>query len=164
MIEDEPSYDLSVSSETPAAAGFEAYLTGAVEAALARHRVRNARISVAVVDDLEMARLNERHLQRKESTDVLAFDLSGENSASRARGYERPVDGDIVVSIETARREAKQRGHGIDAELSLYAIHGTLHLLGYDDRESDDAAKMHEVEDDILTALGFGPVFRAPQR
>lgn len=162
MIEDEPSYDISVLSETTDAAGIEAFLTGAVEAALTRHRVRNARVSVAVVDDIEIARLNEHHLKRNEPTDVLAFDLSGEDSSSPVCGPERPVDGDIVVSIETARREAHGRGHGVDAELSLYAIHGTLHLLGYDDRESDDAAKMHEVEDDILTTLGFGPVFEAP--
>ena len=48
--------------------------------------------------------------------------------------------------------------------LALYAVHGTLHLLGYDDTRQADAARMHDVEDEILTAMGLGAVYRACTR
>ena len=73
------------------------------------------------------------------------------------------VDGEIVVSAETAWREADRREVGAEAELLLYVIHGTLHLLGFDDAAAEDAASMHEKEDALLIALGYGPVYQSGQ-
>lgn len=134
----------------------------AVEAALVRHNTQSARVSVAVVDDDAIRQLHKRHLDRDEPTDVLAFDLRGETTPPDDSPSETWVDGDVVVSIETARREADRRGHRVDAELALYAVHGTLHLLGHDDQVAEEAARMHEIEDEILTGLGLGRVFEAP--
>lgn len=160
-MDDDPAYDISVSLEAQSPAEAKACVAGAVEAALARYRPRAARVSVAVVDDAEIRQLNERHLNRDEPTDVLAFDLRDETSQPARSPSQILVDGDIVVSVETARREANRRGHDLHAELALYAVHGTLHLLGYDDGDAERAARMHEIEDEILTALGYGAVYGA---
>ena len=89
------------------------------------------------------------------TTDVLTFPLDLD-----ARG--RPLSGEVYVNVNHARRESKTRGIPLQNELLLYALHGMLHLSGYDDRTNRDFAKMHEKEDDILRQLGLGPVFTPP--
>ena len=83
---------------------------------------------------------------------------------ARRTASSRVIDGEIVMSVETASREVKRLGHTVQAELALYAVHGTLHLLGYDDRTATEANLMHAVEDEILEAMGFGAVYRAGRR
>ena len=90
--------------------------------------------------------------QNDQPTDVLSFDLS----ECTRRGC---VDGEIVVSAETAARRAEGNEHTPAAELLLYIVHGCLHLAGHDDRTPAGNARMHAVENEILTALGYGPVF-----
>lgn len=161
MEEDAP-YDISVSFDTPCPAGAELRVVAAVDATLAHGKVQSARVAVAVVDDAEMTKLHKRHLDRDEPTDVLAFDLRDETVSPGKGAIDGVIDGDVVVSIDTARREAERRGHSVVAELSLYVVHGTLHLLGHDDHVAEEADQMHVIEDEILTALGFGRVFEAP--
>ncbi len=159
LMNDDPTYDISVAAVIGNASGCEAGLHEAITATLARHRVAAARISVALVDDNHIAQLNKRYLKREGPTDVLSFDLRDGDCAGDSSG--KAVDGEIVVSVDTAAREALRRGHSLDAEVTLYAVHGMLHLLGYSDREERDAARMHEVEDEILTAAGMGAVYRS---
>jgi probable rRNA maturation factor len=85
------------------------------------------------------------------ATDVMTFDL---------RDSPRdPLEGDIVISRDVAEREAKRRGHDTRLEILLYALHGLLHLRGYDDHRSADYRKMHTREDELLRAAGLGAVF-----
>ncbi len=119
---------------------------------LRQHACRAARLSVALVDDRRIAELNQRYLAHPGPTDVLSFDLSDTPTAGGPEGA-------IVLSWETAAREAERRGHALLAEAVLYAVHGTLHLLGYDDHTRRHAARMHAEEDRILTALGWGAVY-----
>ncbi len=173
-MEDDPPHDIAVTSVSGNALDCDSLLREAVEATLRRHRSPAARISVVLVDDTDMTYLNQRHLSRHEPTDVLAFDLRdelsdvhGDQSAAdrEAAGIEGPaIDGEIILSVDTAAREAQERGHACKAELALYAVHGTLHLLGYDDDREDSAAAMHEVEDEVLAAIGLGPVYRTDAR
>jgi probable rRNA maturation factor len=72
------------------------------------------------------------------------------------------VEGELAISTDTAHRQAGHRGHSIEAELALYAIHGVLHLLGYEDKTKAKAARMHEVEDILLESIGVGPVYARP--
>ena len=168
-MEEEPEYEIAIIRVSGDAPACDERLQNAIEEALRRHSTSRARLSVALVDDAHMARLNELHLDHTGPTDVLAFDLSDEASiranrahaGSEAHAARPTLDGDIAISVDTAAREAAQRGHSIEAELALYALHGTLHLLGYDDKNEQDAARMHAFEDDILTTIGFGPVYGA---
>ena len=126
-------------------------LRAAVLLTLQRHQCRPASLSITYVDDQQITQLNQQYLDRPGPTDVLSFDLADPDTAG--------IDGQVVVSVETAQRQAGERGHPLEAELALYTIHGVLHLLGYDDRQEDQARRMHAREDELLTELGYGPVF-----
>jgi len=156
-MDDDPEYRIAITNRDPSAPPCADRLRRVVTLALARHRVSRAELSLVVVDDAEMARLHERHLGRAEPTDVLSFDLSDRTDPPGQR--RSIVEGEIVVSWETARREAGRRGHAAEAELCLYAVHGTLHLLGYDDAVPADAETMHGLEDELLTEAGIGAVY-----
>lgn len=164
LMEDDSPYEIDIARVGGRISASDESLANAIRATLQRCAAPRARVSVALVDDPEIARLNEAHLHHAGPTDVLAFDLREDRSKADAAAEARHVDGEIVVSVETAAREAHARGHSQEAELMLYLVHGTLHLLGYDDRTGDDAARVHLLEDEILTGLGTGPVFGRPRR
>jgi probable rRNA maturation factor len=72
--------------------------------------------------------------------------------------------GDVIVCPEVARRQATERGVGLDDELALLVVHGTLHLFGYDHAEPDDAARMQQRERDLLESFRAGTPAAAPRR
>lgn len=109
-------------------------------------------VSVAVVDEETMSGIHERFLGKAGPTDVISFPLE-----SREDG--RVVEGEVVVCLDIARRESAARAHSVDRELLLYALHGLLHLSGYDDLSGPDALRMHAREDEILAGLGLGHVY-----
>lgn len=94
-----------------------------------------ADLHLIYVDDREIRGLNRRFLGKNRPTDVLAFDVDEEGPV--------PLPGEIVISWETARRQAKRLGHSLEEELSLLTIHGLLHLVGYDDGAPLEARLMH---------------------
>jgi len=107
---------------------------------LAEYGVR-ASLSLCFVDDAAMRVLNARHLGRDEETDVLAFPLDEAPGPDGCR-----LLGEIVVSVETARREAARRRKPVESEIALYVAHGLLHLLGYDDHTPAQRAAMRRAE------------------
>jgi rRNA maturation RNase YbeY len=109
-------------------------------------------MSVALVGDRTMSRLHERFMNLSGPTDVLSFPLE-----SDARG--RVTSGEIVVCVPHALREAHARGIPPRSEVLLYALHGMLHLAGFDDRTDPGFRAMHRTEDRILSRLGLGAVF-----
>jgi probable rRNA maturation factor len=100
-------------------------------------------VEVAVVDDAEIRRLNVRYRGIARRTDVLAFPLEAPDAPDQ-------LVGQIVVSAEAARRQARRLGVPLARELELLVTHGTLHLVGYDDRDPVEADLMHRRERDIL--------------
>ena len=170
MNEDDP-YDIQVHNEHADAGVDPSMLQEGIREALRRFDTASADLSVAVVTDTEIAELHEKYMHIKGATDVLTFDLAGQHhagaSAAGSTGFAgttrcaggRHVEGEIVVSADTARRRAQERAHPAAAELALYVVHGTLHLLGLDDATEQEAMKMHEMEDEILTAIGVGRVY-----
>ena len=102
-------------------------------------------VDVLVVDDAAIARLNRHHRGVSRRTDVLAFPLE-------APGVATPLVGQIVISAETGRRQARRLGVPLATELDLLVTHGVLHLVGYDDRDPVEAGLMHEREREILSA------------
>ena len=85
-------------------------------------------VSLALIDDPEITRLNRRYLGKDRPTDVIAFSL----------GEEFDPLGDVYVGVEEARRQAEARGISLDEELVRLAVHGTLHVLGHDHPEGSD--------------------------
>ncbi|MBN1589091.1 MAG: rRNA maturation RNase YbeY [Pirellulales bacterium] len=120
----------------------------AVVRILEEARIERAQISVALVDDPTIRELNRRYLEHDYATDVLSFVL--ESSVEH-------LDGQIVVSTETAQNEAVRYGWSADDELLLYVIHGALHLVGYDDATPEEQVKMREREKVVLGFFGLKP-------
>jgi probable rRNA maturation factor len=123
-------------------------LEAAVRAIMEEECCRSATISVAIVDDATIHRLNREFLQHDEPTDVLSF-LLDEN--------EKTLDGEVVVSADTAAKTAARFGWTTADELLLYVAHGTLHLLGYDDCEPEALRQMRARERHYLMAFGLTP-------
>jgi probable rRNA maturation factor len=111
-------------------------------------------LSIAIVPARKMASLHITFLNQPGPTDVLTFELEHDRQG-------RPTAGEIVICSTIARKNAVKLGHSVSDELLLYAIHGLLHLSGFDDRTASAFAAMHAKEDEILTRLGVGPIFSA---
>jgi probable rRNA maturation factor len=100
-------------------------------------------VDIAVVSDEEIRGLNARFRAIRRRTDVLAFPVEAPEAAV-------PLVGQIVISADAARRQARRAGVPVALELDLLVTHGTLHLIGYDDRDPVEADLMHRRERDIL--------------
>lgn len=108
------------------------------------------RLSLAVVDDAAMRAVNRDYHDCDEPTDVLAFALGDPAPGAPVAEFAY----EVVVSLDTARREALRRGVDPAAELMLYVTHGLLHLAGEDDHEPGAAERMHARTLGILETLG----------
>lgn len=122
---------------------------------LQREGILRGRLDVAVVNAAVMRTLHRRWMADDTPTDVLTFDL-------RDDPEKKYVEAQLVVCESVARVAARRNRGDWRRELALYAVHGCLHLCGYDDRRATDAARMHRREDEILTALGCGAVYHSP--
>ncbi len=109
---------------------------------LARVLPRRGEWNVCFVDDAEMARLNAAYRGKARPTDVLSFPWKAARAGAGEKEF-RKFLGDIVVSAETARRNAREAGHSTRREIEGLLLHGALHLLGYD----------HETDEGEMTAL-----------
>ena len=108
-------------------------------------------IRVKLVNDDEMTRAHTRSHNDPTTTDVITYDLRDDESD--------PLDTDLIVCADEARRRAEELGHPLEHELTLYCIHGALHCMGYDDQTQQDHARMHAREDELLSAIGLPPIY-----
>ena len=142
---------IEIANEQQTHAVNESRLKKAVRAVLRDAGVRSGEISIAVVSDGEMHLLNRKYLDHDYPTDVLSFVLEHEDEH---------LDGEIIVSADYAAREAASYGWSADDELLLYAVHGALHLVGYDDMTPVAKQQMRDRERHYLAALGLTPHYR----
>ena len=110
-----------------------------------------AEVCIGLVGDTKMRRLNRTYRHQDRTTDVLAF------AYREVRTGASPLLGDVVISIPTARRQAKARTQSLDEEVLRLLIHGVLHLVGYDhERGRQQARRMHRKETELFET--FTPV------
>ena len=121
-------------------------LKNAVQMILEEASVAAGRISIAVVDDQTIRRLHRQYLDVDEPTDVLSFPLESDRSC---------LEGEVIVSAQTAQATAPQFGWSAENELLLYVIHGTLHLVGYDDTTDEKRTEMRRQEKAYLRRFGL---------
>ncbi|GBD24831.1 Endoribonuclease YbeY [bacterium HR30] len=125
-------------------------LRSALQRALELLGEADAEVCVSLVGDGEIRALNGRYRGKDKATDVLAF---ASREGERVPGDEDWL-GDIVISLDTAQRQAQEQKHSLSQELTRLAIHGLLHLLGYDhERSAAEARKMRRKEKWLLEAL-----------
>ncbi|MDK2877924.1 MAG: putative rRNA maturation factor [Thermoanaerobacteraceae bacterium] len=138
-------------------ADLEQLLTDILKFALAREQVpQDAEVSVVLVDDAYIRELNRQYRAKDTHTDVLSFamreSVPEEEAIEGDPGAEQLL-GDIVISVERAREQAEEYGHSFERELGYLAVHGVLHLLGYDHEKEEDRKIMRQKEEEILKAF-----------
>ena len=123
-------------------------LISTVALILGDHGIQEAEISIAIVDDPTIRNLNSTYLGHDYETDVISFPLDHDAD----RNY---LSGQLVVSADTAASVATQSNRMMEDELLLYVVHGTLHLVGLDDKQPESAAKMRAAEQKYLEQVGI---------
>lgn len=120
-------------------------LTSAAATALDMAANREYEVSLALIGDEEIKKLNSQFLDEDRATDVLSFP-AGENEGNYL--------GDIVISLPRAAAQAKSGGHSLEEELQLLTVHGILHLLGYDHATTESRDRMWDVQSNVLKRIG----------
>jgi probable rRNA maturation factor len=110
---------------------------------------RDAELSIALVDDAEIRELNRGYRAMDRATDVLSFSLVEGECAD----FRSALLGDVVISIETARRQARARHRSLDEEVARLLIHGVLHILGHDHEETEEWRRMRAEERRLSAVL-----------
>ena len=116
----------------------------------------SAEISVMFVDDARIRELNKEFRKIDQSTDVLSFPLgeNGEYDVNKDTGAR--VLGDIIISVETAVKQAAVYGHSLQREIAFLTVHSMLHLLGHDHTDGGlQTVRMREKEEMVLTNMGL---------
>lgn len=127
----------------------EAWLNKIIEQSLLTVKIKNASVSIAIVGDSEMKKLNKEWRGKNCVTDVLSFDYKFQVPSSKFE-----IEGEIVISHPQAARQAKEGGHDVNDEIKMLLVHGALHLAGYDHEKSEGKAKeMKRIERKILEKI-----------
>ena len=122
----------------------------------------NAYLSVNFVSDEQIKRLNREFRKIDKVTDVLSFPNLQKKAEESLKNFQSDADfdtnmlflGDVVISKNVAKTQAREFGHSMKREVCFLALHGLLHLLGYDHIEKDDEKIMNKLQDEILLRAG----------
>ncbi|WP_324717555.1 rRNA maturation RNase YbeY [Carboxydochorda subterranea] len=117
---------------------------------------RPVEVSVALVDDETIQELNGRFRAIPKPTDVLSFRLEEEPDRVAGPPGEPVLLGEIVISAPRAEQQAREYGHSLEREMAYLAVHGCLHLLGYDHEDEASRKVMRAQEEAALEACGLG--------
>lgn len=116
-------------------------------------------IDVTIVDDEAIHEINREYRGIDRPTDVISFalddDLEDSDEPDLIDGPEEHLLGDIIISAETAKRQADEFGHGLEREILYLGVHSLLHLLGYDHMEPEDKKIMRAKEEEALRVLNI---------
>ena len=125
--------------------GIEETVTHAVQAAMrqAGREPEGLEVTVVLTGDEEVADLNQKFRGVEGPTDVLSFEVGGEDVTGELATYL----GDVVISVDRARAQAEEAGHSVQAEIALLVAHGVLHLLGYDHVEEAEEREMWALQE-----------------
>jgi probable rRNA maturation factor len=120
-------------------------LKNAISTTLRSQKISDVDITLRLTDDQEMRKLNQIYRGVNQTTDVLAFNQGHVDPESH-----RQYLGDLIISVEKALQQAPENDHSLTEECAFLAIHGTLHLLGFDHDKLDQKKEMWRVQQDIF--------------
>ena len=119
-------------------------------------------VDITIVTDEEIHALNRDYRNVDRTTDVLSFALDEDGGEPElVGGPDVHLLGDIIISAETAMRQAEEFGHGLEREIVYLAVHGLLHLLGYDHMQEEDKVVMRAKEEEALREIKLSEEFLA---
>ncbi|MDX7776564.1 rRNA maturation RNase YbeY [Aeromonas hydrophila] len=140
--------DLQLASTSTDGLPSEAQLQGWLDGTILGFQ-QEAEVTVRIVDEAESNELNLTYRGKDKPTNVLSFPFEA------PPGLELPLLGDLVICRQVVEREAAEQGKPLMAHWAHMVVHGSLHLLGYDHIEDDEAEEMEALERDIMQELGF---------
>lgn len=114
--------------------------------------IYNAEFNIIFVDDEEIRELNKSYRRTDKVTDVISFALEDDKTFNSDKFR---VLGDIYISMDRAKSQAKEYGHTLKREICFLSIHGLLHLLGYDHMNKEDEKVMFSLQEEILSSYGI---------
>ena len=106
-------------------------------------------VTIRLVDEVESHKLNLTYRGKDKPTNVLSFPFEA------PPGIELPLLGDLIICRQVVEQEAEEQGKTVEAHWAHMVVHGTLHLLGYDHIEDEEAEEMEALETEIMLALGY---------
>ncbi|SEH60509.1 probable rRNA maturation factor [Halobacillus karajensis] len=117
----------------------------------------DAEVSVSFVDNKHIQEINRNYRQKDEPTDVISFAMQelGEDELNVLDENMPLMLGDIVISVDKAKEQAEEYNHSLEREFGFLALHGFLHLLGYDHLNEEDEKKMFGRQEEILYEFGL---------
>lgn len=120
-------------------------------------QVEAAEVSVTFVTNDMIQSINKEYRGKDQPTDVISFAMEemGEGELEIVGSLEPRMLGDIIISLDRTKEQADDYGHTFERELAFLAVHGFLHLLGYDHMNQEDEKKMFARQEEILTSLGI---------
>ncbi len=129
-----------------------ATLESLLERMMAEYDLQQGEVSLVIGNDELLHRLNREYRDQDQPTDVLSFSYLEPGEDAPAEGFEFAV-GDIYISLDKAIDQAKEAGHDVRRETALLAVHGMLHLLGFDHLDADEAEQMRAREAHYLEEI-----------
>lgn len=140
----------------------EVFLDKVLQAAADYEDIEGYQVAVSLVDDARIHELNREFRGIDRPTDVLSFALQEQGDEEPEFDIEMEEDieywdtlGDIVISMDTCKRQAEEYGHSVERELAFLTVHGFLHLVGYDHETEEEEKDMFRRQEDILKTMGL---------
>ena len=158
-------YTIEITGQDTSSDADWSFFRDAIRRVLQEENVASATISLAFVNDAEIHRINREYLEHDHPTDVISFLLNDPSETPADADLVPPdvtINGELIVSTETAGREAGSHGWSPRAELLLYVVHGLLHLCGYDDLTDAARPEMRSRERELLALWGYCPTGLEP--
>ncbi|GGH84983.1 putative rRNA maturation factor [Pullulanibacillus pueri] len=132
-------------------------LTGLLNHAAEQLNIGEAELSLTFVDNETIQDINHRYRDKNQPTDVISFALEEKGPDEiEIVGEDVPrILGDVIISIPKVEEQASEHGHSFERELGFLAVHGLLHLLGYDHMTKEEEEQMFSLQEDILSSYGL---------
>jgi probable rRNA maturation factor len=149
----------NLQSKEPLAESLTGLLEQVIQYGLQVYQKEAAELSIILVDDAYIQNLNSEYRGLDQPTDVLSFAMVDQQAGTpvlNADQLELPeLLGDIFISVERAVDQAKEYGHSLEREICYLAIHGLLHLLGFDHHQPEETEEMRQAEEEILAKFAI---------
>lgn len=136
---------------------FQELLSNVLEKAAEMEETGQAEVSVTIVTKERIQEINNEYRQKDSVTDVISFAMEemGEDETEIIGGEETRFLGDIIICLDVAKEQAAEYGHSLEREMGFLAVHGFLHLLGYDHMNDEDEKRMFGRQEEILEQYGL---------
>ena len=145
--------EVSIYNNTREEFPYEDIIEKVVNKALEKEKIKKASCSIIIVDNDYIHKLNKEYRGINRPTDVISFAL--EDDKTMVIPDEIRLLGDIYISIDKAKEQAKEYGHSLERELCFLAVHGIYHLLGYDHEKEEAAEIMFKKQEEVLEEYGI---------